>query len=67
MGRVESSGLKVGRNILLEQNLVLLLKKGTTPSGLASRAYSNTPSLTTPTSPRRYVLPICLAALIRVE
>lgn len=62
MGRAESSGLKVGRSILLEQNLVLLLKKGTTPSGLASRADSSTPPLTTRTSPRRLCashLPCC--------
>lgn len=49
----ETSGLEVGGSILSEQNLVLLLKKGTTKPGLAGRANPSTPSLATFTSPKR--------------
>ena len=51
VGLTESSVLKVEGSILLEKKQVLLLNTGTVNPGLASRADSSRPSLTTPTTP----------------
>lgn len=56
----ESSGLKVGGNILPGRNRVLLQNTGAVNAGLGSRAVSSRPSLAAPSPLVGYMLPCAL-------